>query len=314
MIKSKMLIKSRSAIWLLVFICNLVFGSWNLNYVYALDKIVAIVNNDVITQRDLDDFVSFMRVQMSGELKGSQLDDKIKSMRDEFVDRLVEDRIILQEAKKDKIIADENRVKGRMAEIKRQYPSDIEFQEALKRQGLVQADIEARVRDQMLMYNIIESKVRSKVVVSPAEVTNFYQQAPDDFKTPQVWEFDFLASDSQGVTDEISQGAKKGQSLEDLAAKFSLSLNKLSMKEGQFKKDVEDILLKMKAGNVSEPLKIEDKYYIFRLNKINPPRQLSLSETQENIYSYLFNKRMQEGLAKWLDELKKQSYIKILTN
>ncbi len=312
MTKSKMRIRSQLIIWSLVFICNLVLGSWNLNYAYALDKIIAIVNNDVITQRDLDDFVSFMRVQMSGELKGSQLDDKIKTMTPEFVDRLVEDRIILQEARKNKLIADEGRIKGRMAEIKRQYPSDIEFQEALKKQGLVQADIEARVRDQMLMYNIIESKVRSRVVVSPAEVTNFYQQAPDNFKSPQVCEFDFLALDSQGVADEISQGAKKDQSLEDLAAKFSLSLNKLSMKEGQFKKDVEDVLLKLKAGNVSEPIKIEDKYYIFRLNKINPPRQLSLSETQENIYSYLFNKKMQEGLAKWLDELKKQSYIKII--
>jgi parvulin-like peptidyl-prolyl isomerase len=314
MIKSKMLIKSRAVIWSLVFICNLVFGYWNLNYVYALDKIIAIVNNDAITQKDLDDFVSFMRMQMSGELKGRQLDDKIKTMTPEFVDRLVEDRIILQEAKKNKFIADENRVKGRLAEIKRQYPSDIEFQEALKRQGMVQADIEARVRDQMLMYNIIESKVRSKVVISPAEVTNFYQQTPDNFKSPQVWEFDFLALDSQAVADEISQGAKKGQPLDDLAAKFSLSLDKLSMKEGQFKKDVEGVLLKLKAGDVSAPLKIEDKYYIFRLNKINPPRQLSLFETQEYIHSYLFNKKMQEGLARWLDELKKQSYIKILTN
>ncbi len=314
MIKSKMRVKSQLIIWSLVIICNLVLGYWNLNYVYALDKIIAIVNNDVITQKDLDDFVSFMRMQMSRELKGSQLDDKIKSMKEEFVDRLIEDKMILQEARKNKFIVDENRIKARMAEIKGQYPSDIEFQEALKRDGLVQADIEAKVRDQMLMYNIIESKVRSKVVVSPAEVTNFYQQTPDNFKSPQVWEFDFLVLESQDLADEISQNVKKGQSLEDLAAKFSFSLNKLTMKEGQFKKDVEDALLKLKAGNVSAPVKIEDKYYIFRLDKINPPRQLSLSETQENIYSYLFNKKMQEGLVRWLDELKKKSYIKILTN
>ena len=87
---------------------------------------------------------------------------------------------------------------------------------------------------------------------------------------------------------------------------------KLSTKEGQFKKDAEDVLLKLKGNEVSAPVKIEDKYYIFRLNKIIPPRQLSLSEAQEKIYAYLFAKKMQENLAKWLDELKKQSYIKII--
>ena len=84
------------------------------------------------------------------------------------------------------------------------------------------------------------------------------------------------------------------------------------MKNGQFKKDVEDALLKLKVNEVSEPLDIENRYYIFRLNNIIPPRKLSLSEAQENIHSYLFNKKMQEGLLKWLDELRKQSYIKII--
>jgi parvulin-like peptidyl-prolyl isomerase len=233
-------------------------------------------------------------------------------MKQEFIDRLIEDRIILQEARKNKFTIDENRVKARIAEIKRQYPSDSVFEEALRMQGLVQADIESKVRDQMLMFGIIENKVRSKIVVSPAEVTDFYQKNPGSFKSPQVWEFDFMALESKDLAGEISQAVKKGQSLENLSGKYSLSVNKLSMKEGQFKKDAEDVLLKLKVNDVSEPVKIEDKYYIFRLNNIIPPRQLSLSEAQENIHSYLFGKKMQENLAKWLDELKKQSYIKII--
>ncbi|MDD5096924.1 MAG: hypothetical protein PHU59_00325, partial [Candidatus Omnitrophica bacterium] len=40
------------------------------HYVFAEDKVVAIVNNDAITQKDLDDFSGFIRVQFSREFKG----------------------------------------------------------------------------------------------------------------------------------------------------------------------------------------------------------------------------------------------------
>jgi len=294
-------------------ICIFTFFALTISFpCFAQNKIIAVVNNEAITQKDLDDFMAFMRIQLSEEFKGRQLEDKIASMKQEFIERLIEDRIILQEAKKNKATVDEARVKARVIEIKDQYPSESMFEEALRMQGLVQADIESKVRDQMLTFGIIENKVRSKIVVSPAEVTDFYQMNPDSFKSPQVWEFDFMALESKDLAEEISQAVKKGRPLEELSAKYSLSLNKLSTKDGQFKKDAEDVLLKLKGNEVSAPVKIEDKYYIFRLNKIIPPRQLSLSEAQEKIYAYLFGKKMQENLAKWLDELKKQSYIKII--
>jgi parvulin-like peptidyl-prolyl isomerase len=279
---------------------------------FPQDKIIAIVNNDVVTQKDLDNFIAFMRLQLSSELKGKQLDDKIESMKGEFVDRLIEDKIILQEAKKNKFTIDDNRIKGRIAEIRKQYPSDTEFQEALRRQGLVQADIESKVRDQMLMYGIIENKVRNKIVISPAEVTDFYQQNPANFKSSQIWELDFLVLESKDMAAEIAQAVRNGQPLEAVAGKYSLSASKLSMKEGQFKKDVEAALLKLKPGDISDALNLGGKYYIFKLNSIVPPRQLTLPEAQESINSYLFSKKMQEGLEKWLNELRKQSYIKII--
>jgi hypothetical protein len=48
------------------------------------------------------------------------------------------------------------------------------------------------------------------------------------------------------------------------------------------------------------------------LDKIIPTRQLTLSEAQDRINGFLYGNKMQAALVKWLDELKKQSYIKIL--
>lgn len=292
--------KLKKIFLLLIFTaCCLAFACCPL---FAQDKIIAIVNNEIITQRDVDDFANFMRMQMGGK----------QPMKSELLDQLIEDRLILWEAKNNHITIDENRIKAKINDIRKQYPSDAQFQEALKSQGMVQADLEARTREQMLMYNIIDVKVRSKVIVSPAEVTDYYQKNIEQFRTPAVWEFDAVALEDKELALELSGNLKKGASIEDLANKYSLTINKLNMKKGEFKKEVEDIVFKLKPKDKSEPVKIENKYYIFRLNSIVPERQQTLPEAQDSISNFLYNKKMQEQMIQWLDELKKQSYIKII--
>jgi len=277
----------------------------------AQEKIIAIVNDDVITQRDIDDFSNYMKMQLSSQYKNKELDDKIRAMKNELLDRLVEDRIILQEAKKSGIIIDESRVKAKISEIKSRYPGDAEFQSSLKMQGMTQGDLENRIREQMLMYLIVESKVKSRIVISPNEVTDFYQNNPQEFKSSQVWQFDTLSLDSEEKANIFSRSLRSGQDINELAAQNSLTVDKMGVTQGQLKKELEEEVLKLKVGEVSEPIIIGSSYYVFKLTNIEAPRDLTLAEAQEKIYSFLYNKKIQLQLTKWIDELKKQSYIKI---
>ena len=77
----------------------------------------------------------------------------------------------------------------------------------------MQADIEAKIREQMLMYNIIDVKVRSKIMVSPAEVTDYYQKNIEQLRTSAEWEFDAVALEDKNLAFEVSDNLKKGESL-----------------------------------------------------------------------------------------------------
>jgi parvulin-like peptidyl-prolyl isomerase len=294
-------------------VCSILFSLAFRIPCFAQDKIVAIVNNDIITQKDLNDFLNFMRIQLSQEYSGAQLENKIQSIKLDLLDRLIEDRLILQEAKRDNLKIDENRVKLRISDIKKGYASDIEFQNALAKQGLVEADIESKIREQLLMYYIIDIKVKSKIIVNPAEVTDFYQKNSEEFRQPQQRELDSLTFDDENLANDIVNQLRNNVGLADLAKKYSLTINKLTVREGgQLRKDIEAVLFKMRPQEIAGPIKIENSYYVFKLNSIIATRQENLSETQDKIYAFLFDKKMQEGLAKWLDELKKRSYIKII--
>jgi parvulin-like peptidyl-prolyl isomerase len=287
--------------------------SLGLTVVYAEDKIVAIVNGDVITQKDLTDFLNFMRLQLSQQYEGKQLEEKISEVQADILNRLIEDRLILQEAKRAKINVDETRIKSRINEVKRGYPTDVQFQAELKRQGLTQGDIEDKMREQFLMLSIVEQKVRSKVTVKPDEVTEFYEKNKGDFNSGQARELEAISLENSDLARSVAYNLKAGQKLASLASKYPLTVNKLMIKPGdELRKDIEDTVSKLGINEVSEPIKIDDKYYVFRLIDISPARELTLFEAQGKIRSLLFEKKMQESLLRWLNELKKDSYIKIV--
>ncbi|MFH0791308.1 MAG: peptidyl-prolyl cis-trans isomerase [Candidatus Omnitrophota bacterium] len=296
----------------IIFYFALHITHYTLRSLFAQDKIAAIVNNDVITDKDLNDFINFMRVDLRSGYTPEQLENKIQAMKPDLLDRLIEDKLILQEAKKSGMNVEESRIKAKIDQIKKRYDSDSDFQGALKLQGLVQSDIEAKIREQVLMYSIIEFKIRSKIIITPAEVTVFYQSHSSEFKSEEQRSFETITIENEAVGREICDYWRQKADIQDLAGKYSFSVNKLTaVKSGQLKKDIEAVVFSLKTGEISPPLKSGDIYYIFRLDNIIPSRQQNLVEVRDSIYSHLFDKKMQEEMDKWLDSLKKQSYIKI---
>ncbi len=281
----------------------------------AQDKMVAVVNNEIITQKDLNDFLNFIRMQYSRELNGKALEEKVNSVKQDLLQRLIEDRIMLQQAKAEKITIEPARIKAKINEIKKRYVLESDFERDLAKQGLVQADLENKIREQMLTFSIVEQKVRSKVTIRPEEVTDFYNQNKRKFIKPEERLLTVIILQDEGAAKSLSYYLRLGEKLESLATRYAFTTDTLSVSEGQtLRGEIEGAVFKLGISEVSDPVKIDGQYYIFILDEILGSRQMDLVESQEKIHAYLFDKKMQERLTNWLDELKKQSYIKILEN
>lgn len=293
---------------------------------FAQDKIVAVVNDEVITQKDLDDYLKFTRLELEQQYKGKELEEKVSAMNHDMINRLIEDRLILQEAKraleqarKDKdayavsrLEVDPGRIKIRIDDIKKHYFSDKEFQEALAQQGMNQSDLEEKIREQVLTYSIIDLKVKNNITVNPREVTDYYQQNLGAMKLPEEREFVSLSFDGRDTADEIYAKAKTGEGLEVTATAYDRMPDRLTVfKGGQLRKDIEAVVFQLNLGEISKPVKIENQYYIFRVDKITLPREQALAQAQDKISEFLVNSKMQKALNNWLDEIKKKSYINI---
>ena len=282
---------------------------------YAQDMMVAVVNNEVITQKDLNDFLNFMRMQYSRELSGKELEEKVSSIKQDLLQRLIEDRIMLQQAKTDKITIEPARIKAKLNEIKKRYSRESDFERDLGKQGLVQADLENKIREQMLTFSVVERNVRNKVVIRPEEVTDFYNQNKGKFIKPEERILTVIILQDESSAKSLTYYLRLGEKLESLASRYVFTFDTLSVSQGQdLRREIEGVVFKLGISEVSEPVNIDGQYYIFILDEILVSRQMNLAESQDKIHAYLFDKKLQERLTIWLNELKKQSYIKILDN
>ncbi|MDD4908127.1 MAG: peptidyl-prolyl cis-trans isomerase [Candidatus Omnitrophota bacterium] len=277
------------------------------------DKVVAIVNKDIITRKDLTDFLNFMAVQMSGKISQSEVQEKLESAKADILNRLIEDKLILQEAKAEKVYVDENRVKGRIEQMKAQFSSTRDYEESLVRQGLTPADVETKIREQMLIYSVIETKVKEKITVKPAEVTDYYQEHASQISEPESRKVSALLMQGPERAREVLDFIKKGGSFEEAAGKFTVDLQDLGfLSKEQSRKEIGEIIFNLKAGEVSSVVKLDsDKYYILKVEEIAPPKQISLDEARDRIAAMLFEQKMQEALVKWIDGLKEKYYVEI---
>lgn len=282
-------------------------------YLYAQDKVIAVVNNDIITQKDLADFLNFIRIQYARELTGRALEEKISSLRQDLLQRLIEDRLILQQAKLEKMSIPPARIKAKIDDVRKRYASESDYQQDLAKQGLVPADLETKIGEQLLMFNFVEQKVRGRIIVRPEEVTSYYMQHARDFTKSEERVLMLLIIQDEDSAKALSSQLRAGKNIEDLAKTYDFANEVMTVSAGQqLRPEIEETVFKLGLDEFSTPVKVGTQYFIFKLVKIIGKQQLTMAQAQDKVQGLLFDKKMQEELKKWLDEIKKQSYIKIL--
>ena len=274
------------------------------NPLSAEEKILAIVNQEVITTKDLNDFINFLTLYQPET-------ENLESKKQQLLKKLIEDKLLLQEAKRQNINIDKNLLEDRIKEIRKRYPNDIEFQQALNQQGLTLADIEKRITEQMLIYNVVEKNVKSKIFIHPQEVNEFYQAHKDEFMEPEKREIFVLIFDSKPETEDLKIKLEN-EGPEGLKKEPYLTIKELGLIEkAQLKPEFDKAIFSLKEKEISQVIEHEGKFYIFFVNKIIPEQQKPFSEVKYKIYDILFEKKLNEKLDSWLDELRKKSYIQI---
>lgn len=268
------------------------------------DKVVAIVNNEVVTKAELDMYVNLLKAQMSEEEWNDYGISKKKAL-----ESLIEDRLVVQEARNRKIEIPQRQIDSRISRLKSRFRSKYEFSKFLLQQGLSLLELEERIREQMLSDRLITLEVRNRVIISPAEVTEFYQENIGDFYLPERIRVESIFVRDQDLANEIYAKLETGADFIVLQEQYSKSSSLGLVNRGQLRKDLEEVIFNLEVGRFSKPVEISRGYYIFLPIEKLLPSERELVEVQDQIYNILLDKKFNEKLEGWIDQIKSKSYI-----
>lgn len=293
-----------------------------LNNSYAMeDAIIAVVNEEAITFKDLRDYLNsiYLQFKLSG-ITDEEINTIMKEMQITGIDKLIEDKLIINKANKRGLEVREELVDKRIDEIRGQYPSEQDFLNSILIEGITITDLQNEIRDQLKIKYIIDFEVRNKIIVNPQEVTDYYNKNLEKFKKPERMD---LASIFFSIDEESEPSIKEkadsvlkmlkeeDRDFDEVAAQFSDGPSIGIIEKGQLILHIEEAVFKLDKGEISPVLKTNNGYYIFKIKEKLPEELASLEEVKENISNMLFHLKFRHNFQAWLDDLKKDAFIDI---
>ncbi|SDM49266.1 SurA N-terminal domain-containing protein [Fictibacillus solisalsi] len=155
-------------------------------------KVVATVNNDKIVGKDYNMALSSSQMQMQQMGQDPSSKEAAKQIKDQTVESLIGQSLILQDAEKKGYKASDKEVNDQLSQTKKQYKDEKKFAAALKQANLSESDLKGQIADGIASQKYIEKEVPADKV-SDKEIQDYYnkyakQSTGKDQKAPKLEE------------------------------------------------------------------------------------------------------------------------------
>jgi SurA-like N-terminal domain len=186
-------------------------------FAYVIDKVVAVVNDHVITMSDVD---RAMQVEES-ESSGAGKDER--ALRKAALDSLINRALLLDDARKfnlAQVTPDE--VEKAFLKVKSGYPDEKSFEEALKKEGINDDELKENLSDQILVVKYVDLRIRAFVLVTPEEEKKYYDEHKEDFGNR---DFAQVEPEIKRLITEQKTDRKLSEYLRELKTKADIIIN-----------------------------------------------------------------------------------------
>ena len=295
-----------------------VFAAWSLDLASASlqDRIVAIVNSELIMLSDVQREFAAEQERLSRTHRGPDLAQRLKTAESMALTKLIERKLQLQEAKAKKVEVADIEVKQAIEQMKRQgtsldptSPNDLQT-----------------VRDQLLLMRVADQHIRGNIMVGDSELKRYYQDHRDRFALSEEYELSQILirpRSSDGLADALTKARramsdlKRGEKFEDVAREYSDGDNALQggrlgiVRQGELIPIIDQAIARLVPGGISDIIESPDGVQIIRMDDRKPKQFRKYEEVLRELQELVYRQKSEDMYQAWLVELKNKSYIEI---
>jgi peptidyl-prolyl cis-trans isomerase SurA len=287
----------------------------------VVERIVAVVNDEVISQSEVEQMAKVLQSQPGMALPSGSG----KDLQRHLLDALIMQKLAKTEAKRRGITVSEKEVDKAFEQFKQQnrIGNDEDLTRMLAQNDMTVKSFKQQLADQMTQERLLVAVAGAKVVVTEADVRNFYDQEYPKTGGVQLHLKMLNIPVPAGATEAQREEVKKKAELILQEHRQGASWDELSKKYGMLTQDVgfvaerdldpqlAQFLSSVKPGETA-PVQTQKGFQLVQVVARREGRSRSFEEAAPEIRRVLERRKMETVFQEWIKGQKDKSHIKIM--
>lgn len=239
------------------------------------------------------------------------------SLQEEVLDRLIEEKIMLQRASRLSLAVGDAELAARIEEIKRDYNSDEQFGRLFSEEGVDYAAWKEALRKRILLEKLIAAEVNATVSVTEKEAERHYRANRKAYMTEKLVRAAQIVVPDRDRAEAILKRLKAGEDFDKVARKTSIGPEAAKggdlgfFARGVMPEAIDRVVFTLPAGKVSGIVQSPYGYHIFKLLERKEAGGRRFAEAKEQVIADLRKIKEAEAYKHWIEGLKKSAVIRI---
>jgi peptidyl-prolyl cis-trans isomerase SurA len=308
-----------------------------------LERVLVKVNGEILTKTELEQRQIFALRQRNPQLQEDALDDQqLRALLAEVTPGVlvgaIDEMLLLQRGKELGLRLSDEQFSAILANIKKEnrLENEEQFQKALKQEGMTLQDLRRSIERRMIIDRVQQMDVLQKLSISEDEAQKYYGEHPEEFTTPAtvtLREILVAIPESTSPTGETGITAAADEAAEQRARDIRSRVTTAGEDFGGVASDVsdapskanggligpiqrtelapalQDILAKLKPGEVTEPVRTPRGYQLIKLESVSTEVQQPFEEVRDVIADKVFEAKRRGEVEKYLARLRSEAII-----
>jgi peptidyl-prolyl cis-trans isomerase SurA len=305
----------------------------------ACARVVAVIGEHAVLLTDLRNRARPFLVELSRRgLSAAQQAAAESEMYKQLLDRMVDERLEQQAAEKSHITVTSEEIDAGIRNVASQQhlTADDLLAEAV-RQGLTVQEYRDEIRRQILEGKLLQLRVKGRIRITDDDVKSTYGRLARAERKRLGYHVAWIVlhaaptlspdarADLDRLAESIAETARAGHDAKGRPVTFASLARTFSddgstrdsggdlgsHKPGELAAALEDEIVKLDVGGVSQPFTYKDAIVIVKVLERDPSQIPPLAEVHDEVAQRVYGEQMDKARRQWLDELRRSMYVDV---